>query len=128
MNTTTKEEINALTGKNPYFKHINRAPYELGRLLMAMPKYLSSSKKYEPEIYQMADAAESHAANASNTLLHGLESIGNLITKTGLNEEYPIDSSDLVDLGELIRHISVELQFLRGIESDMHEVVKGGSK
>ena len=81
---------------NPYFNRIERAPYELGQLLLQLPDYFSAFAPMEPDVLLKASAAADHARNANDTLMHGLEA--------------------LAVLGCLIQHIAVEAQFLQETE------------
>ena len=69
--------------KNPHFKHIERAPYELGHLLKNMPSDISAFKSQSADAYLMADAAHLHAGNGLSTLIDGLEALGSLMVTAG---------------------------------------------
>lgn len=109
----------SMARENPRFTHIERAPYELGHLLKALPPDLSSFSNLTAETAQIVDAAAAHAYNANYTLMCGLEAIGNLMFVAGANEEYSIEKGTLAELGRLISHVAVEAQFLQETEDDL---------
>ena len=99
--------------KNPYFKNPERAPYELGHLLMKLPANLGMAPVVDDAHMQMAAAAGDHASEACRSLLSGLEAVGQLMEIAGVNGDEEISSHTLLCLGELVRHLAVEGQFLR---------------
>ena len=112
-----------MSAANPHIKNISRAPYELGYLLKKMPVGFSRHEPLTPEGRLLADAAQHHADNASNTLLHGIEAIGQILMTAALNEEGKISSTHLVHLGGLIEHLAVEAQVMQEIYYDMREAL-----
>ena len=111
---------------NTHFRNTERAPHEIADLLLALPADFMINKKHPDEIYLMADAVERHAANAKNTLLSGLEAIGTTMFAAATNENDELDRSTIADLGCLIRHIAVEVQFLSGREEECAGVQRKG--
>ena len=107
-----------MSAANPHIKNISRAPYELGYLLKNMPAGFSRYEPMTPESRLVADAVQNHADNASNTLLHGIEAIGQMLMTAALNEGGEISSMHLVHLGGLIEHLAVEAQFMQEIYED----------
>ena len=103
---------------NPFIKHIERAPYEIGYLLKKLPRDFAIDMDHPPEIYQMADALRRHAHNTMGTLLHGLEAIGKMMGVASGNEQNPLDASAIADVGCLIQHIAVEMQFLSEVHGE----------
>lgn len=102
--------------ENPHFHQIERAPYELGHLLLKMPPDFSMFSKPSPESQLIAQAARQHAMNGSYTLLSGLEALGQCMFVAGANEENDVDKRSFRDLGCLISHLAVEIQFLHETE------------
>jgi len=94
------------TVKNPHFRNVDRAPYELSSLLTDIRK----AKSVE-DIKLMGEAAEQHASNCRDTLLRGLDAIGHIMIRAYGNEEDEIAPGYAMSIGELISHIACELQF-----------------
>lgn len=99
--------------KNPHFKNAERAAYELGHLLMELPPDIGMDSAADMAHMKMAAAAEEHASEASRSVLNGLEAVGKLMEMAGANDDEKISSHTLLCLGELVRHLAVEGQFLR---------------
>ncbi|WP_295990453.1 hypothetical protein [Rugamonas sp.] len=99
--------------KNPYFKNPERAPYELGHLLMKLPANLGMAPVVDDAHMQMAAAVEDHASDAFRSVLNGLEAVGQLMEIAGVNGDEGVSPHTLLCLGELVRHLAVEGQFLR---------------
>lgn len=131
--------------RNPHFDRIERAPYEIGHLLKKLPVDFSARRSLSPDGRLIAEAMQTHASNANNTLMHGLEALGNVLSLAGANQDGEASQSSLMGLGELIAHLSVEAQFMQeldwsireALEADdaraaqikpMQSVPKGGSK
>jgi hypothetical protein len=110
--------------QNPHLKYIERTPYELGYLLLELPRHIIPGKKYSDDVYQMADAARQHASNGLDTLLFGLEAIGSLMVDAGVNKGCSMEPGTSTTLGELIRYMSVEIQFLSETERTMSDALK----
>jgi hypothetical protein len=115
--------------ENPHFQHIGRAPYELGRLLQALPANFSALLPATPDALLMAEAAAQHAGNANDTILNGLEALGKVLFSAGLNEDCPVGGNHLASIGYLISHLTVEAQFLLETENDLRHTLRqhGGS-
>jgi hypothetical protein len=71
------------SNRNPHFARVDRAAYELGDLLRKLPERLPSADRIDSEQRLIAEAARNHAANASATLLRGLEALGNVLSAAG---------------------------------------------
>ena len=113
----------APTSSNPHFNHIDRAPYELGHLLKQLPANFSSASAVEPDVLLIAEAAISHASNANNTVMHGIEVLGQMMFLVGTNTDYDMERGTLSDLGYLLQHLAVEAQFLQETEGSLSETV-----
>lgn len=113
--TSIKNASGGAVAENPHFDHIDRAPFELGRLLLELPRYASQVPVADKEGRRRAAAVVRHAENARNTLLAGLESLGACMFVAGTNDDHDLSNSHIADLGCLIRHISVEMQMLDGM-------------
>jgi hypothetical protein len=94
-----------------HFQHIERAPFELGRLLRARPRYRSDPELTD-EQRDMAAAAANHANNYSASLLSGLESLGRVLWSAALNEEQQIEFKDFAGVSQLVTSLAVQLQYL----------------
>jgi hypothetical protein len=104
--------------QNSKFKNIDRAPYEIGHLLQALPPSFSIYKEQTDDVHEIADAIERHAYNTKGTVLSGLEAIGTVLFSAGTNDNCDIDQQSIANLGCLVRHLSVELQYLIEIEEE----------
>ena len=110
--------------KNPHFNRVDRAPYELGYLLRQLPPEHDPFFKLTPETVLIAEAAAQHASNANDTLLHGLAALGQFIYVAGTTEETEVGQDALADLGCLVRHLAVEMQFLQETESTLRHALR----
>jgi hypothetical protein len=108
---------------NPYFHHIDRAPYEFGCLLQNLPERTYPPTRLTKETFQKTEAAVRHAQNGISTLLWGLDAIGALMIDLGANPDYEMDSGKVAGLGSLIQHVSVEVQFLQDTSANMQEAL-----
>ena len=111
--------------KNPHFNHINRAPYELGTLLHQIPLpfiYNDAYRATEDELL-IAEAAAQHARNGNVTVMRGTEAIGAMLTAAAAFEDWEVDANQLQHLGELVRHLAVEGQFLQFTDTNLRQVV-----
>lgn len=97
---------------NPHFKSIDRAPYELARLLQDLPPRFELSK-LTAEQQLMADAAVDHAANYSTAVLGGIEAIGHLLFSAATNDKWPLEQRVAADVGALLSALAVQAQYLR---------------
>lgn len=104
---------------NPYYVNPDRAAYELGHLLQQLPVDFGLSPAVELRHVQMAAAVESHAHVAGNTLLSGIEAIGQLMEIAGAHAEEALPRHTVFSLGGLLQHLAVEGQYLRGIGDSM---------
>jgi hypothetical protein len=118
---------------NPAFNHACRPAYELADLMKTIAM-VDCSKPLDEAARNAVSAASSHANNAKETLLMGIETVGNLMMQlsqlTGA-----VDAHDLIGIGGLIRHMAVELQYLADTEQEMGGILrrdtqakKGGSE
>ncbi len=108
---------------NPYYLNPERAPYELGNLLLQLPEKFSPFTPQRADVLLKASAAASHAHNANHVLLHGLEAIGKTLFVAGTNESWELGPETLAHLGFLIQHLAVEAQFLQETEQQLSYVV-----
>lgn len=115
--------MNAAT-KNPHFDRIERAPYEIGHLLKKLPEGFSAYAPLTPETRLIAEAAQQHANNANDTLMRGLEALGNVLSIAGANQDGEASQSSLMGLGELIAHLSVEAQFLQELDCSIRDALE----
>lgn len=104
--------------KNSHFKNVDRAPYEIGHLLQSLPPDFAHYKEQPAEVHGVAEAIERHAYNAKGTILSGLEAIGSVMFAAGTNENCGVDKQSIADIGLLLRHLAVELQYLIEIEEE----------
>ena len=107
--------------ENPHFGNVERAPYQLGQLLTQLPPDFSRSGHITPDSRQIAEAAMRHAENAAYAVMDGLEALGQVMFVAGSNEENHVDGRTIANLGYLVKHLAVELQFLHHIEEEIRE-------
>jgi hypothetical protein len=110
-----------MSAKNPQIKNLDRPAYELPDLI----KRLGDVSCFDPltqEQRDMADAIQTHARNAHEVLLDGMESVGHLMTLAG-GGDVELDNHHVLNLGALLQHLAVEANYLRAAESDMRCVI-----
>jgi len=122
--------------KNPAFNNVGRAPYELGDLIKNIGEIAVDAVLTETQRNQV-DAAVTHAQNSTETLLSGLESIGKMLALIGPLDAR-VDGDVVTNMGELIAHLAVEVQYVRDVEDKMTGILsrdkaasakkKGGAK
>jgi hypothetical protein len=122
--------------KNPAFNNVGRAPYELGYLVKNIGEIGTDAVLTDSQRSQVG-AAVTHAQNSTETLLSGLESIGKMLALIGPLEER-VDGDVVTNIGELIAHLAVEVQYVRDVEDEMSGILsrdkaasakkKGGAK
>jgi hypothetical protein len=116
------------TQQNPNLKNIDRAAYELGHLLQALPHDFSGRLPATPDVLLIAEAAARHASNASDTIMSGLEAIGAYLFSAGLNTDFPVDGSHAGYMGALIQHLAVEAQFMQEKERELEYALRKHGK
>ena len=110
--------------KNPHFSRLNRAPYELGCFLQKLPENFSPYAPASAELVLIADAAAQHAENANTTIMSGIEAIGALMVTAAGDEEAEFGRGEIGSLGDLLRHLAVESQFLQHTMHDLRWTVR----
>jgi hypothetical protein len=95
---------------NEFFNHPDRAAYELAYLLRALPQHFDIKEALSGDQVLQVKAAETHAENYTDILLHGIESIGHLMYSAGNNENAPL--KHFASLGALVGELAGQLQFL----------------
>lgn len=106
-----------MSPNGPEFKNAEQAAYELPWLLRRLGQ--DSAAALSPEQRLIAQAAQGHAYNASDDVLSGIEAIGSLLFIAGNNDQWPLNSTQLCNIGVLIKHLAVEAQFLKETEAEM---------
>lgn len=102
-----------MSDQNLPVEHTERAPYELARLLRSLPDTLDvPSASITDQQRKQLTAADCHAAEYTNTLLNGLESMGRMIYSASLNTRQTLELRDVAQTGLLITELAVQLQFL----------------
>jgi hypothetical protein len=104
---------------NLYYKNEDRAAYELGHLMQQLPVDFGVAPAVEAKHVQIATAAEQHAHLAGNTILGGIEAIGQLMQLAGANDDEAVSHHALYNLGDLLRHLAVEGQYLREVSDSL---------
>lgn len=98
--------------------NVERAPYELARLLRALPDSLDlPATAITDEQRKQLTAADCHAAEYTNTLLNGIESMGRVIYSASLNTRQTLELRDVAQVGLLVTELAVQLQFLDDFRS-----------
>lgn len=101
-----------MTLANPHFTSIDRAPYELARLLQNLPPNFELGK-LPVDQQLMAHAAVDHAANYGTAVLSGIEAIGHLLFSAATNDKWPLEQRVAADVGALLSALAVQAQYLR---------------
>lgn len=126
-----------LIGKeNPHFGQVERAPHEFFRLMREIPEDFFPHHPCSHHTYQMVQAAGDHACNMRAGLLRGLEALGTVVWSAANNDEQDVMPMVLGDIGALINHMAVTLQYVCEFESEarttrhMRDVrlLKGGAQ
>lgn len=114
-----------MTAQNPLFQNVGRAAYEMPGLLRLLghPDGLTPLTN---EQHQIADAIESHADDAINSIASGLEAIGAVMGLVGHSEDV-LGGLHLAGMGDLIKHLAVELQHLHDVETNMQLLKRDSS-
>lgn len=107
-----------MSATNPELQGVERPAYELQNLFTRLGQPRSGSNM-TAEQANIAGAIKTHASNAAETILDGIESIGQLMTMAGLNDQYTLDRRHIVNLGQIIAHLAVEAQTMEQAVSDM---------
>jgi hypothetical protein len=130
-------EIEFSITNNPHFERIERAPYELGYLLKKIPERFSSLEPQTEESCLIAVAAAQHASNANDTVMYGLEALGQILFVASNNEQNEVCPRLIGHIGSLIQHLAVEAQFLQETADNLRYALneqekrlakKGGTK
>jgi len=111
-----------MASKNPHFNNSERPAYELPYLIANLGPVTGSTKLSADQV-QMIQAAQCHAINASDTILTGIESIGQLLYIAGGSDD-DTDSQHFRNLGQLIKHLAVEAQHLQQVDADMGSLLR----
>lgn len=98
---------------NPHFDidKIERAPYELARLLQDLPPKHEAARLTKDQRL-MVGAAADHAANYNTAVLAGIDAIGQLLFAAATNDKGPLESRVAADVGALLSALAVQAQFL----------------
>ncbi|WP_426110420.1 hypothetical protein [Massilia sp. PWRC2] len=105
---------------NPNFRHCDRAPYELGHLLLKLQPASFAAERSEAALAEhprdAVAAVLQHAGNANDTLMHGIEALGHVLFVAAENEDCGLDMRAVRNLGTLLSHLAVEAQFLQELD------------
>ena len=110
-----------MASKNPHFNNSERPAYELPYIIANLGSVTGSTKLSADQV-QMIEAAQSHAINASDTILTGIESIGQLLYIAGGSDD--VETQHFRNLGQLIKHLAVEAQHLQQVDADMGSLLR----
>ena len=114
--------------ENAHFACIDRAPFEIGRLLQQMPQVFSAYLPIDPDDRLLGEAVAQHADNANQTLLNGIEALGHILQIAGNNKDWTVDADQISRLGGLIVHLAVEAQFLQEVEGNFRYAIDADDK
>ena len=106
---------------NPHYKNSDRPAYELPYLLGDLSRGSFAGPLSEDQVF-LADAAQSHAYNANEALMRGIESLGHLLFIAS-GSEGGLSSRHLGNLGELIQHLAVDAQHLQDTEANTQAIL-----
>ncbi|HXA48022.1 MAG TPA: hypothetical protein VNW52_10360 [Burkholderiaceae bacterium] len=112
MPSTTQSPSTPDSSVNPHLKNIDRSRYELSYLLRELPSNFHGHSHATPDTLLIVEAARDHADNATNTLIHGLEAVGEVLFLAGANDEYEVNARHISSIGSLISYVANDLQFL----------------
>ncbi|NHZ88633.1 hypothetical protein F2P45_06290 [Massilia sp. CCM 8733] len=101
---------------NPYFKFVERAPYEIGHLLRQMSAHFSAYEPVAPDDRLIAEALTQHATNANDTLMSGIEAIGHVLQTAFHNPAWEMSPQQLKGIAGLLVHLSAEAQFMQELD------------
>ena len=104
------------SGRNPYLNDRDRPLYAVCRLVQHLPADITNAGPLTHDQSQMAAAVAFYAEAAYKTVLDGLTEIGKLISD--VTSDY---ADRLPHLGGLIRHLSVEAQFMQETAADYRD-------
>lgn len=107
---------------NPAFKHVSRPGYELPNLMKVIGD-VDGGEPIDDGMRNAVSAASLHANNAKETLLMGIESIGNILIRI-CELDTPIEQHDLMGIAGVIRHASVQVQYLIDVEDEMDSILR----
>lgn len=113
---------------NPFFKSVDRAPYQLNHLLRQLPRDFSQFVPVGDEDRLIADAAHRHASNAADTIMSGLEALGHILSVAAVSKDHDVESRHLIGIGELVSHLAVQLQVLDEIEFTITDALAADDK
>lgn len=116
-----------MSTNNPVFENVERAPYELLRLV-AQLGVTPVANPLTAEQLQIAAAIHDHAGNATNTILSGLEAIGRAISCAAQNPHWQLSPANFSDIGGLIAHLAVEAQALHDAADDARHDIERSLK
>lgn len=106
-----------MSAMNSLVQNVGRAAYEMPDLLRRLGDPDGIAPLTE-EQRQIADAVETHAYNATEAILNGLEAIGAVMSAAARSQD-GIDQRNVADLADLVKHLAVEMQHLHDVESNM---------
>lgn len=102
--------------KNPYLNDRDRPIYAVFRLVQQLPSDITNAGPLTHDQSQMAAAVAFYAEAAYKIIFDGLAEIGKLIS------DVTTDYADRVPhLGGLIRHLSIEAQFMQETAADYRD-------
>lgn len=110
-----------MKASNPHFQNIGRAPYELPYLVKSLGD-VDRSAILDADQAHKVEAITSHAFNATEIVAGGLASIGHLMSMVG-NTEDEVDGCHVANLGDLIKHLAAEIEYLHEVETDMRTLL-----
>lgn len=113
-----------MSAKNPELRNINRPGYELPGLLQQLAG-VSYFTPLTPEQTHLAEAARTHAHNQRETIVSGMDSLGQLVYLAGDNDA-GLDPHHLRNIGLLISDLAVQLESLTDVSESMENYLNPG--
>lgn len=106
-----------MSANTPHFRFLDRAAYALPSLVKQL-----EGAAYETVITQeqrqVVGAIQSHTYNAAETIACGLAAVGQMLSFVA-NSPFELERHQRAGLGDLIKHLAVEMKYLHEVETDM---------
>jgi hypothetical protein len=103
----------ASTSHNPYLNDPDRPIFAVCRLMRQLPDDITNARKLTPDQAQMAHAVAFYAHEIQRTVVSGLAELGKL-----MHESESTCADSMPNLGRLIKHLSVEAEFMQDAAQD----------
>jgi hypothetical protein len=109
--------LNKNSHTNPYLNDSDRAIFTFYRLMRQLPDDITNASPLTFDQTQMAFAVAFYAREMHEILVRGLVEISRLMPES--DSEY---GDGILALGQMIRHLNVEAEFMQEVASDYRDV------